>query len=147
MTDLIDSYRSREHLPQTIYMGLIWFTHASVPLLIYQFGIDRQRATKWDHIAWKSFSYTRSILFGTMTILWFLAYITNVEWWSWDQIYFYMWVGIQSAAIISAIWYISAFFIAACVGGRFATDFSLLLGVISYSSLSLVAVYYLYNAN
>ena len=58
-----------------------------------------------------------------------------------------MWIVIQAAAIITAIWYISAFFIAACVGGSFAADFSLLLGVISYSSLSLMAVYYLFNAN
>ena len=143
-----EKYRSNENLMNTIFLGLIWLTHTIVPLSIYLFGVNHLTATKWEHIAWKSFAYSRTGLYSIMTLFWITAYISSDSLGPFfARIYFHIWVFVQSAASISCMWFILAFFIAACAGGKFETDFSLLLGVISYNSLFLYLVYNLFNSN
>ena len=142
----IGDTRQKQDLMYSCLLGAIWFTHATVPAIMYRFGTSYDRLHIMSKIAWQSFVWSRILVYGSLFILWTLAFIIIK-----DDIfagYYYKgYVFLQLASFISTSWVILAFFLAACVGGNFVNDYVLMYGIIMYNSLFLYCVYLLWPGN
>ena len=143
---VLEETRQRKYLLHSCLLGLIWFTHATVPAIMWRFGISRHTIHIMSVIAWKSFVYTRLLIYGTLFSLWSLAFIVIKD----DifaQYYYKGWVYLQMTSFVATAWVILAFFLASCIGGDFVNDYVLMFGIITYNSVFLYCVYLLWPGN
>ena len=142
----IEETRQKKYLLQSCLLGTIWFVHATAPAVMWRFGISRDKIHIMSKIAWLSFVYTRSIIYGALFILWSLSFIVIKD----DvfaKYYYKGWIIAQLASFVTTSWVILAFFLASCIGGNFVNDYVLMYGIITYNSLFLYLVYLLWPGN
>ena len=71
----IGGTRQKKDLMYSCLLGAIWFTHATVPAIMYRFGTSIDQLHIMSKIAWQSFVWSRIFIYGSLFILWTLAFI------------------------------------------------------------------------